>query len=303
MNALRLIARLPRPIRRFVLDRRLSADPQQSSDLRATVATTREDALAAAAIVHDAYVARGLMTPHPTGIRVSPLQVLPQTFIIVAKRGDKVVGTITLHTDSPLGLPILDEPAFLPHVARLHARGRVVAEVGALAIRKRDRHTGTLQLLNRAMFDVAMAVGVDDLVIVVSSWAAELYESVLCFDKLGEVPTYPGLAEAIPSTALHLPLDEAHRRFETRAPKSYAAYAARPWPQVVLPNLSRHAHDAGRLAVARALVAARRDVFLELERAKILALRRSIPDIYWPTRSQIDPQELGAFDMAALATA
>ena len=141
---------------------------------------------------------------------------------------------------------------------------RIVAEVGALAIRKRDRRTGTIQLLNRAMFDVATAAGVDDLVIVVSSWAAELYERVLCFDNLGEVPTYPGLAEAIPSTALHLPLDEAHRRFKTHAPKSYAAYAARPWPQVVLPRVSRNAHDAARLEVARALVAARRDVFLGL---------------------------------------
>jgi hypothetical protein len=294
---------LPRPLRAWLLERKTRVDDAALAQLSATVATSPEEALAAASIVHDAYVDRGIAPPHASRVRVSPYQVLPQSFVIVAKRGSSVVGTITLQTESELGLPLLEERAFRDHVAALRARGRVVAEVGALAVLPPDRGTGVVHLINRAMIDVARAVGVDDLVMVVSDWAAPLYETTLCFDTFAKAPTYPGLARLTPCAALHLPLDDAERRFEHRAPRSHALYVRRPWPEVELPPLSRVVHGEGRLAAARALVAARRDVFLRLDRSHVLTLRRLVPDIYWPTPSQLDPRELAELGIGEVAAA
>lgn len=288
---LRALRHAPRPLRSALVRFGLRFRDAQVRGLSAEVATRPEDALAAARIVHDAYVARGLMHAHPTGLRVTPAQVLPSSFVLVAKRGEEVIGTISLQVDGALGLPI--DGAYPCEIASLRAAGRRVAEVGALAVRPEHRGSGVLHLLNRAMFELAEAAGVDDLVIAVSEWAADLYQMVLCFDRIGEVRPYPGLARSTPSTALRLPLDEARARFRDRAPSSYAVYVDRRWPEVrVPPAVSLDAHDEAALEAVRALVSARRDVFRALDRDRVLALRRAVPSIYWPTPSQIDPREL-----------
>jgi hypothetical protein len=193
--------------------------------------------------------------------------------------------------DSPFGLPM--DAAFSAPLAPLRGRGRVVAEVGALAIAPQFRGTGTLHLLNRAMFAIAESLGIDDLVAVVNPAAADVYRTLLCFDQVGEVTRYPGLAQPRGGTALHLPLDQARERYRRNAPESHAIYVERVWNEISLPaSLARDVLDEGRLDAVRALVAERRDVVRSLSRRQIDELRRAVPELFWPTPSQLDPSEI-----------
>ena len=292
---LRLLSMLPRPIQAAILRRRVRFDERDLVGIRAEVVTTADDALAAARLVHDAYARRKVTKPHPSRVRVARTQLLPATFVIVAKDGDRVIGTVALQTDSPFGLEL--DGDFGAHLAPLRARGRVLAEVGALAVDPAYRRTGVFHLLNRAMFSVAEAVGVDDLVIAIGSFAAELYRAVLCFDVLGTLPSYGKIDAKDPVTALRLPLDEAHERFRLHAPLSHAIYVERVWNEITLPaDLSpgaRVAIDEGRGSAVRALMRARPDVFKALSTGEIRVLRKSMPRLSLPTPLQLDPRELG----------
>lgn len=291
---LKLLQCLPRPIRASILRSKLRFHESELATLGAEIVSSASDALAAGKLVHDIYVRRGLAHAHDSGVRATPWHFLPTTFVMVAKHAGEVVGTQTLQVDSPFGLP-MDE-AFASVLQPIRARGRVLAEVGALAIAPTFRGTGAFHLLNRAMFSVAERVGVTDLVAAVSPTAEDVYRAVLCFDRIGSVTRYPGLAQPRGGTALRLPLDEAHGRFRDRAPASHAVYIDRAWPEITVPAQvtvrSLEALDEGRLAGVRALVSARRDVVRALSRSQIAELRRAVPDVFWPSPSQLDPQEV-----------
>jgi len=89
-------------------------------------------------LVHDQYVARGYMRPEPSSWRLSVHHALPTTKVFVARDQHRVVGTMTLVPDSPLGLP-LDE-LYGSEVTALRNEGRYVTEVSGLAIAHRNGH-------------------------------------------------------------------------------------------------------------------------------------------------------------------
>ncbi len=284
---------LPNRMRLAFLRRHVRFREREIAGLRAGLASCPEDALAAGRLVHDAYTARGLIDPHPSRVRVVFPQLLPSSFILVAKDGPRVVGTVTLQTDSEVGIPMENERGFRSKVLELRRRGRFVAEVGALAVAPEYRRTGVFHLLNRAMFEVAESVGASDLLIAVSRWAKDVYRAVLCFDVLGDADAYPGLSRSTPATALRLPLDEARDRLRERAPQSYAVYLKREWHEIDVPSaLSLEHHDPARLSAVRALVASRPDVVRSLSHRQYELLRARVPDIYWPRPSWFDPAEV-----------
>ncbi len=64
---------------------------------------TREELLAAMALVHDQYVRCGYMPPHPSGFRAVVHNALPSTASYVALAGDELIATVSLFLDSQLG--------------------------------------------------------------------------------------------------------------------------------------------------------------------------------------------------------
>lgn len=83
-------------------------------------------------LVHDAYVARGITVPTRSGMKFSPHQVLPGTTTFIAERAGRVLGTISLVEDSPIGLPM--ETVHAAEVAALRHAGRRFAEVSTLSV-------------------------------------------------------------------------------------------------------------------------------------------------------------------------
>ena len=78
----------------------------------------------------------------------------------------------------------------------------------------------------------------------------------------------------------------------------------RTWKEIAVGATNVASFDDGRLEGVRALAGQRRDVVRGLSRRQIDELRRAVPEIFWPTPSQLDPMEAApAFGIPALASA
>jgi hypothetical protein len=181
-----------------VLHTRTSAGP-----VAATLAVTRDDIDQADRLVHDAYVARGLRDAvaqrHATR---------PRSAVVFVARIDGAVGaTLSLLRDSPRGLPV--DALYASELTALRARGRRLAEVGALAVDRPWRGAALalmrplIQLLGIYARDVG---GVDELCIAVHPRHAPFYERGFGFTRFGGVEKAYGAVKGAPAVGLRLDL-------------------------------------------------------------------------------------------------
>lgn len=226
MSKQKLFKLLPSSIRERLVRRAFRLDESAIAALEVSVAETPRDYEAAARLVQALYVKRGIATEHPSGARVTPHVLAPTTAVFVAKSGGEVVGTISLTLDSELGLPM--DKIYRDELAPLRARGRRLAEVGALCLAPGHRGTGCMYLLSRIMNDYALRAGCDDLVIAVHPDVADYYRANMLFEQIGAVKTYPGLEKS--ALAIAMRLDK--RTFEDRLLARFAWRhhdASNPW--------------------------------------------------------------------------
>ena len=245
--------------------------PNEVKDITVQVASTVGDLEAAAAILHDAYVERGYIPAHPSGVRVTPHMLLPSTTTFVAKQGDRVIATMSLILDGPLGLPM--EYSYGEEVDALRAQGRRLAEVGSLCVATGYRRRGITVLLNKLMWRCAdELLKVDDLLIAVRRGAEDIYRGVLAFHRIGPARVYPGLDKLAIVIPMRLTLPTAvalyRKTFGTRQSLSnpYHVFTQLREKQVVMPEgpdfLDRV--RLPRLSAALSLAKARPDAFAEL---------------------------------------
>ena len=153
---------------------------------------------------HDRYAAQGYMDAHPSGWRLSLHNALPATRVFVARSGGRVVGTMTLIADSPLGLP-MDE-IYADELRRLRDAGRNLAEVSALAIDPEYQSSGVPILLRLIRMLVIHAAQTEsDLCIAVNPHHAAFYRKALHFQDIGALKQY-GKVNGAPAIALRLDL-------------------------------------------------------------------------------------------------
>jgi hypothetical protein len=186
------------------------------------LARESEERLGAFRLIHDAYVRAGLGQPTPTGMRVTPYQILPTSQIFVGKLGDQVVSTVSLIGDGELGLPM--ETIFGPEVQTLRQRGERLAEVSCLADRRQDgrRFLSTFRQLTRLMAQFARYEGIQSLLITVHPRHVRFYEELLGFlpisDRVASCPYVRGN----PAVALQLQFE----RVDRERPACYDEYFA-----------------------------------------------------------------------------
>lgn len=160
-------------------------------------------------LVHDQYVARGYIAPQASGRRLVIHNILPATKVFVARGEERVVGTVTLIPDSPIGLPM--EEIYRREVADLRDRGRRLAEVSSLAIHPAFQPEG-LAFLGRLVRLVGVYAvefqRLDDLCIAVNPRHAGFYKRFFRFEPLGRLKRYAKVNGA-PAVALRLDLRRA----------------------------------------------------------------------------------------------
>ena len=118
----RMVGSLPRFLRDRWARRQLRLDRLGLEGLHFKPAETHEEFAQAFQILHDRYVAEGLMRPTRSRQRVTLQHALPTSSVLIGVRNGRVAATVSLLTDSALGLPLgkaLDYAAVVPPGARV----------------------------------------------------------------------------------------------------------------------------------------------------------------------------------------
>ena len=167
----------------------------------ARLAVTRDDLEAAARLVHDVYVARGLRdAARPRDSDAN------RSVVFIARLAGVVGATISLVTDGPRGLPA--DALYGPELRALRGRRRRLAEVSGLAVATRCRGSALalvrplVQLVGIYARDIEHA---DELCIAVHPRHAPFYARAFGFAPFGAEKPYPAVKDA-PAVGLRLDL-------------------------------------------------------------------------------------------------
>lgn len=153
-------------------------------------------------LVWDNYVDAGLQEDTHQGIRFTKYHLLPDTRVFVAnyhealeeQRPDKfdgkgkIVGTVTLVIDSPMGLPM--EEFCGAEIAKLRSEGRRMAEVIAFSLNPKYTKYKVFLHMFKFLFQFAQMKGVTDLCCSVTERHIKFYRKVCLFEPLGELKPY-----------------------------------------------------------------------------------------------------------------
>ncbi len=203
----KLLRVLPAAVSGPLIRRNCRIEPNRVEGMVFKVAETREELEASYRLVHDVYVQEGYADAHPSGMRVNLRYALPTTTTFVGIHEGKVVITMTLIGDSPLGLPM--DAIFSRELYRLRKEGRFLAEVSALASDPSYRRgTQALTLFsNKIMWLYAIrCLKVDDLVIAINPKHRWVYETLILFEPISTgVKSYHYVKDA-PAIAMRLDL-------------------------------------------------------------------------------------------------
>jgi GNAT superfamily N-acetyltransferase len=237
----RLLRLLPRAVRDRAARARVRVREAGLAGVTVNLAESGADLREAAALVHAAYVARGLLPPEPGGARLTPHLLLPTTMTFVARAAGRIVGTLSLFTDSVIGIPA--DPLAPTELERLRSRRRRVAEAGELAVAPAFRGVGLTYLLGKALYRCALELlRVDDLVVAVHPDAEDHYRAVLCFERLRPPQRVPGLAPRARAVVMRLDLRLARwtwfqcfGHLPSTAGNPYHMYIERRDPQIAPP--------------------------------------------------------------------
>ena len=157
------------------LTRLLRSQPEFFREVQFRPAASPAELIAASNLVYEEYLKCGYITPNARRWRFSAHQILPTTVTFIAvHRSGRVLGTLTLVEDSPLGLPM--ERIYKQELNALRLDGLHLAEVSMLAFNRSLLDQGPLALpqgqrlllviyLFRAMFEfLRSTTRVDELV-------------------------------------------------------------------------------------------------------------------------------------------
>lgn len=192
---IKLFKYLPVRLKKYLVRSLLSTkNVKQNSNLETRLASTLADYRKAFSLLHDCYVAKGLMEPHSSGMRCSVHSFLPhnRVIVVVDKNTDEVVGTVSLILDNSMGLPAESEYLEEVDVVRRMRKGKLI-EVSALAIDKKYRNQAhAIQfMLNKYLYLYCRDILKASMYCIVIHPKAELFYSALMeFKALGEIIEY-----------------------------------------------------------------------------------------------------------------
>ncbi|MDD5729695.1 MAG: hypothetical protein PHN57_01005 [Candidatus Omnitrophica bacterium] len=184
------------------------------SNIDYRIARTRQEMESSFGLVYKEYLKRGYVNEHPSQLRVTMYNALPQAATFVAVCKDEIVSTATLVPDSPLFLP-MDE-IYHEELNQLRAKGLKLCEITMLASNTELYRDGISLMLNakkmffifllfKTIFDYAKNVlGLDCICITVNPKHSLTYNFLL-FKDIGGLKTYSN-ANGAPAVAKYLNL-------------------------------------------------------------------------------------------------
>ncbi|MBN2212145.1 MAG: GNAT family N-acetyltransferase [Sedimentisphaerales bacterium] len=178
-------------------------------------ATSLEDLCEAYQLVHDNYIQKGYISPHPSGLRIRSYETASETATFIAKANGRIIGVTSGVIDSDdLGVPA--DKAFKTEIDDLRLQGYKVCEGTNWVIAPEYRSTNVMPELMRVCFAYSIAQGCNGMLATVSPNHGHFYE-MLCFDQVGsERSSSPDIDDPV---VLQLnSYDEFYRRWRAVQP-------------------------------------------------------------------------------------
>lgn len=148
------------------------------------LARTHEEYRDAFRLVHVGYVFQGIEPLKEIDLRIAEQHVLAEATVLVAYEKGRIVGTISVISDSSAGLPL--DKDYPEEMAALRRSGARISEVGSLAVVRRCWHSSLMPLLGMAAGRLGFRVhGSTHNVIGVHPKAAAFYRAIWNFHPLG----------------------------------------------------------------------------------------------------------------------
>ncbi len=211
---------IPKSFRHRLL-RRMIHLPQAPPGITYEIARTREDLDAAFSLVYQAYRREGITPYDPSQRRITLFHALPSTTTLVAKKGPRVVATVSLIKDGELGVP----SDTLTDLNSFRRPGKRMAEISSLALRP-DLHgqaAGVMFYLTKYMIRYSREYfGVDRYIISVHPGRLPLYQGLFLFTPL------TGVRVRSHSFANNAPAVTAVRNLATAAADFHKVYKDAP---------------------------------------------------------------------------
>lgn len=235
MSRLHLLGLMPRPLRLLAL-RQITAPGRRARRLVCRIARTSTEFDTAARLLHDCYVEKGMMSPHPCGRRDVPQLRQPGSFVVIVLDDDRIVGTAGLASDGPLGLPT--DAIHPEELAKLRRNGRRLVEACAMALAPGYRRSGAHALMGALLVHMGhIVLNADDLIITTAPAGVDVYEAALSMRPFTSVRTNPSLGAHVPSQGLVVALATLEERLRRRdrfwpagALDCHWVYFRHPWP-------------------------------------------------------------------------
>lgn len=177
------------------------------------IVRTRKELEQSFSLVYQEYIRRRYIPKHyKSKLRLSLYNAVPSTTTFVVKQANKVVATVTIIPDSPLGLPM--DKIYKKELDGLRKKGQRVSEVSQLSIDNSLYPKGWFSMFNfnklififrlfKLIFDYARHVAnLDELCIAINPKQQPLYK-FLFFEKMGGLKYYGSVNKA-PAVAFHL---------------------------------------------------------------------------------------------------
>ncbi|NDY72380.1 N-acyl-L-homoserine lactone synthetase [Desulfobacter hydrogenophilus] len=182
-------------------------------------ASSVEDYMSCFKLLHDVYVDAGFIQPSSIPLRIIPHHSDPESRVFMACLTDNQAENTPIYTasifpDNEQGLPM--DTGFKQQVDVLRNQDRRLVEVGCLAsdplYRKGNKNIPMLG--NRMLVSYAInTIRADDLLITTHPKYLKIYEDILLFEKIGQIPSF-SYVNNNPAVALRLNLKTARRRFK-----------------------------------------------------------------------------------------
>lgn len=274
----------------FLKTKLVKARFTNASDLPAnftfSVAKNQHDIEQSFRLIHQCYVDRGIARHQHNGLLCNLFSASPYTIILLAKKDEQVIATVSLIQDSQLGLP--SDKKFKKENDELRKKGVKLLEISAMAVDQQYRNKSIGRNINFYLMNYMTRVGEkflkgEALVAVVNPKIQFFYEGIFDFQQSGGVQSYEranGAPAVHLSTTFVRTKEYMRQTFANKAPnKNHFRFFYEQdipqfiWPEQIPQQNLQYVHILTEETV-KDLFEKKSELFSELEEHDLLQLKQ-----------------------------
>lgn len=183
-------------------------------EIEITLAKTLKDVEDAFKLVYISYVKQGYIKENSIGMHTPIWNILPTSYIVIARHDNEVVGTMVCITDGPSGIPM--DSVAKEQICRLRNEGHELCELSSFATTREFGGTNLVFKMFQYVFKLAEKyLSISDFIIGVNPCHEKFYKSVLLFEHIIENDSY-GRMNNVPVIVLKNDINTLKMRYKEK---------------------------------------------------------------------------------------